>query len=207
MTKVTNNEPVPFNYIMDWQEVYLRPDSLIGVAAGQEILNEAGRRVGWEQRGVPLGKIGFKETKDVPLGSGDFMATWQWVDKQNPVFGDALEKIKFEEAKEIAKRAGSALVSGALTVYDILGDFMGVFNKTTKAKAAFQVHIKDEGKSIEVSDGKDIELEVPEQLKSHFYWYYWNLLQVFYSSPAVLAVSPFAMERQLYVLATHGATS
>ena len=33
------------------------------------------------------------------------------------------------------------------------------------------------------------------------------LWQVFYSSPAVLAVSPFAMERQLYVLATHGATS
>ena len=31
--------------------------------------------------------------------------------------------------------------------------------------------------------------------------------QVFDSSPAILAVSPFAMERQLYSLATHGATS
>ena len=30
---------------------------------------------------------------------------------------------------------------------------------------------------------------------------------VFDSSPAILAVSPFAMERQLYSLATHGATS
>jgi hypothetical protein len=30
---------------------------------------------------------------------------------------------------------------------------------------------------------------------------------VFYSSPAVFAVSPFAMERQLYSLPTHGATS
>ena len=33
------------------------------------------------------------------------------------------------------------------------------------------------------------------------------LKQVFDSSPAILAVSPFAMERQLYSLATHGATS
>jgi len=33
------------------------------------------------------------------------------------------------------------------------------------------------------------------------------LRQVFDSSPAILAVSPFAMERQLYSLATHGATS
>jgi hypothetical protein len=32
-------------------------------------------------------------------------------------------------------------------------------------------------------------------------------LLVFYSSPAVFAVSPFAMERQLYSLPTHGATS
>jgi len=31
--------------------------------------------------------------------------------------------------------------------------------------------------------------------------------QVFDSSPAVLAVSPFAMERQLYMPAIHGATS
>ncbi len=31
--------------------------------------------------------------------------------------------------------------------------------------------------------------------------------QVFYISPAVLAVSPFTMERQLYWLASHGATS
>src|SRR5271157_5659772 len=31
--------------------------------------------------------------------------------------------------------------------------------------------------------------------------------RVFDSNPAVLAVSPFAMERQLYSLATHGATS
>ena len=31
--------------------------------------------------------------------------------------------------------------------------------------------------------------------------------QVFDSSPAILAVSPFAMERQLYSLAAHGATS
>jgi hypothetical protein len=35
----------------------------------------------------------------------------------------------------------------------------------------------------------------------------WQLRQVFDSSPAILAVSPFAMERQLYSLATHGATS
>ena len=34
-----------------------------------------------------------------------------------------------------------------------------------------------------------------------------RLKQVFDSSPAILAVSPFAMERQLYSLATHGATS
>jgi len=34
-----------------------------------------------------------------------------------------------------------------------------------------------------------------------------SLRQVFDSSPAILAVSPFAMERQLYSLATHGATS
>ena len=34
-----------------------------------------------------------------------------------------------------------------------------------------------------------------------------NLKQVFNSSPAILAVSPFAMERQLYSLATHGAMS
>jgi len=36
---------------------------------------------------------------------------------------------------------------------------------------------------------------------------YDQLRQVFDSSPAILAVSPFAMERQLYSLATHGATS
>jgi len=35
---------------------------------------------------------------------------------------------------------------------------------------------------------------------------YENLRQVFDSSPPVLAVSPFAMERQLYALASHGAT-
>jgi len=34
-----------------------------------------------------------------------------------------------------------------------------------------------------------------------------TLKQVFDSSPAILAVSPFAMERQLYSLAAHGATS
>jgi|SRR5208337_3276422 len=34
-----------------------------------------------------------------------------------------------------------------------------------------------------------------------------ELKQVFDSSPAILAVSPFAMERQLYSLAAHGATS
>jgi len=34
-----------------------------------------------------------------------------------------------------------------------------------------------------------------------------ELKQVFDSSPAILAVSPFAMERQLYSLASHGATS
>jgi hypothetical protein len=34
-----------------------------------------------------------------------------------------------------------------------------------------------------------------------------NVKQVFDSSPAILAVSPFAMERQLYSLASHGATS
>ena len=34
-----------------------------------------------------------------------------------------------------------------------------------------------------------------------------RIRQVFDSSPAILAVSPFAMERQLYSLATHGATS
>ena len=33
------------------------------------------------------------------------------------------------------------------------------------------------------------------------------LKQVLKSSPAILAVSPFAMERQLYSLASHGATS
>jgi len=33
-----------------------------------------------------------------------------------------------------------------------------------------------------------------------------HLKQVFDSSPAILAVSPFAMERQLYSLASHGAT-
>jgi hypothetical protein len=31
-------------------------------------------------------------------------------------------------------------------------------------------------------------------------------MRVFDITPAVLAVSPFAMERQLYVLASHGAT-
>ena len=36
---------------------------------------------------------------------------------------------------------------------------------------------------------------------------FWKRLwQVFDSSPGALAVSPFAMERQLYSLATHGAT-
>src|SRR5262249_48091955 len=77
--RVTNNGPVPFNFLMDWQEVYVTPVSLTGVAAGQEILDAEGRRVGWEQKGVPLANLGFKETRTVPLSGGGFMSTWEWI--------------------------------------------------------------------------------------------------------------------------------
>lgn len=76
--------------------------------------------------------------------------------------------------------------------------------------------------------GTDLALSLPTDQGTSLHLSYWDLWfalvavmmhngdldrlanrikQVFDSSPAILAVSPFAMERQLYSLATHGATS
>ena len=70
----------------------------------------------------------------------------------------------------------------------------GTVNEYVRVVEAYREGSKVKQRVVADLGRKDLLLEVLPKL-------------VFDSSPAILAVSPFAMERQLYSLATHGATS
>jgi hypothetical protein len=174
--KVTNNGPVPFNFSLDWRQLYMSPAGLTGAASGEAIVGGNGKIVGWQEQDLGVGPIGFQKSTEVALGNGTFITTWDWIDRKNPIdafwLGDKTSRTVIKEGlKKIIP-----WISEVDLIRKALKEIVGLLEADKSAEFQFSVHLTDAvavpvGRIVDVDFEQAVTLNVPDTLQNHFHNY------------------------------------